>query len=236
MKAAGNRAARACCARQPVQWAGTITPGFNSASSATTLGMSGSNYRSGQMEAADQGVERLATAEPLGVPGDVDHARVAAAGDHDQAPAADVDDQRLVIEHERVRLPAAVEPGLLRREARLVPAGPRDLAGDQHRPAEQEARLLLLDDVEARLFQRATAGGGNLDRVPAGQDQAAPPPEVGVDQHRHVHLAQRADQPVEPGRVVEMAVATHHGLDAARINVQVIHVPHDAVGAGAGVE
>ncbi len=43
MKAAGNRAARACWARQPVQWAGTITPGFISASSATTRGMSGSN-------------------------------------------------------------------------------------------------------------------------------------------------------------------------------------------------
>jgi len=92
---------------------------------------------------------------------------VAAAGDDHQAAAGDIDDEGLVVEHERIGLPAAAEPGLLRRETRLVPGGARDLAGDQHGPAEQETRLLFLDDVEPGLGQRAAAGGGQLDRVAA---------------------------------------------------------------------
>jgi len=35
---------------------------------------------------------------------------MAAAGDHDQAPVTDVDDERLLIEHERIGLPAPVAP------------------------------------------------------------------------------------------------------------------------------
>ena len=42
-KAAGKRAAIACCARQPVQCAGTSTEGSIAARSASTRGISGSN-------------------------------------------------------------------------------------------------------------------------------------------------------------------------------------------------
>src|SRR5580704_536411 len=117
------------------------------------------------MKSAQEGVERLAATEALGVPGDVDHARVTAAGDHHQAAAADVDDERLVIEDQRVGLPAVGGPSLLRRETGLPPGGARDLAGDQHGPAEQETRLLFLDDVEAGPGERAAAGSGQFDRV-----------------------------------------------------------------------
>src|SRR4029077_13971820 len=150
---------------------------------------------------------------PPGVPGDVDHARVAAARDHHQAPVTDVDDERLVVEHQRVGLPAPVEPGLLGRGAWLVARGPGHLAGDQHGPAEQEAGLAFLDDVETRPDQGAAAGGGDLPRFAAGQLQAAAAPEVRVDQHRQVDPADRADQPVDAGGVIEVAVAAHDGLD-----------------------
>jgi hypothetical protein len=103
--------------------------------------------RPAQVEAAEQRIERLPAGQPLGVPGNVHHAGVAAAGDHHDALVADVHDERLIIEHERVGLPASVEPGLLRREAWLVPRGPGDLAGDQHGPAEQEAGLAFLDSA-----------------------------------------------------------------------------------------
>ena len=85
-------------------------------------------------------------------------------------------------------------------------------------------------------YQRPAAGGRELQRVPAGQDEAAPAPEVRVDQHRHVDLAEGADQSVEAGRVVHVAVAAHDGLDGGRIDVQLAHVAHDTIGAGTRVE
>src|SRR5215470_3938015 len=96
------------------------------------------------MEAPDERVQRLAAGQALGVPGDVDHAGVTAAGDDDQPLARDVDDERLVVQHQRIGLPALIEPGLLRRKPGLVPGGARNLPRDQHGPAEQEARRLVV--------------------------------------------------------------------------------------------
>jgi hypothetical protein len=54
---------------------------------------------------------------------------VAAAGDDDQALVLDVDDERLVVEDQRVGLPAPAEPGLLGREAGLIAGGAGNLPG-----------------------------------------------------------------------------------------------------------
>ena len=50
-----------------------------------------------------------------------------------------------------------------------------DFPGDQHRPVVQEPLLPLLDDAEAGVFQRAAAGGGQLERLAAGDGQAPGP-------------------------------------------------------------
>ena len=72
---------------------------------------------------------------------------------HGQTFVAQIHDQRLVVEYERVGFPAAVQPRLLNRETRLVAANPRHFPGDQHRAVEQETRLRGLDHVETALVQ-----------------------------------------------------------------------------------
>jgi hypothetical protein len=75
---------------------------------------------------------------------------------------------RLVIQDQRVRLPAAATPGMVDREPLLESGDPVNLSGDQHRPVMQERRLLLLDDGEVGLFQRASAGSWGLEQLVAG--------------------------------------------------------------------
>jgi len=81
----------------------------------------------------------------------VDDAGVAAACEHHQALAAYLGDERLVVENELVRLPAAVAVGLMARSETLLEARRSiDLAGDKQCVVEQERRPVLLEDVEPR--------------------------------------------------------------------------------------
>src|SRR5215472_3187567 len=162
-----------------------------------------------EVEPADHRVQRLIAGQPPGVAADVHDPGVPAAGDDDQALAGDVHDQRLVIEDQRVGFPGAAQPGLLRRESRLISGGARYLAGDQDRSVEQEARLTVLDDLEAGSIQGLAARGGYLDRVAARDDHAASAPEVRVDQDWKVRLAKNPDKAVESGGVIEVPVAAH---------------------------
>src|ERR1700729_164080 len=111
-----------------------------------------------EVKAADNRVQRPVLGKPAGVTADVHYAGVPASRDDQQALVLDVDDQRLVVEHQRIRLPAAVQPGLLWRESRLVAGAAGYLASDQHRLLEQEAGLAFLDDLEPGTDQRAAAG------------------------------------------------------------------------------
>jgi len=63
-----------------------------------------------KVEPASHRVDLADAGQPPGVPGDVDDARVPAAGEHDQALAADVQDERLVVEHHRVAETGAAWP------------------------------------------------------------------------------------------------------------------------------
>lgn len=51
------------------------------------------------MQSADQRVQSVHPGQPHGLPDDVDHARVAAAGEYHQTPIPDVHHERLVVEH-----------------------------------------------------------------------------------------------------------------------------------------
>src|SRR6266851_9467277 len=138
----------------------------------------GFEQRPVEVEPAEQRVQRLPAGQSPGVAADVDHAGVAAAGDHDQSLAADVDNERLIVQDERVGLPDLIDPGLLDREARLVAADAWHLAGDQDGSVEQEAWLLVLDNVEAGLPQRGRAGGRQLKGLTSGDYRAATAPEM----------------------------------------------------------
>ena len=121
MYAAGKRSAKARWAAQPVQCAGTRKAGDSRSSSAQTWGISGSNSGPPRWKPPTTACTWLTPVSLPRVPGDVDDAGVPAAGEHDQALAAHVHDQRLVVEHQRVRLPPPAAQRLLRREAGLEP-------------------------------------------------------------------------------------------------------------------
>ena len=92
---------------------------------------------------------------------------VAAAAEHDQPAVAHASDQRLVVEDQRIGLPAVVAERLVPLEAGLELGRPVDLAGDQHRAVEEERWLALLDDLETGAFQRRAARRRELDRIEA---------------------------------------------------------------------
>jgi hypothetical protein len=66
---------------------------------------------------------------------------MAAAGQHYEPLAADVRDQRLIVEDQRIGLPPLAAKGLMDGEAALEVRGPVDFAGDQQRAVEQERRV-----------------------------------------------------------------------------------------------
>src|SRR6185312_3635417 len=107
--------------------------------------------------------------------------------------------QGLVVEHKRVRLPGFRQPGLLRREPWLVAGHPRHLARDKYRAIQQEAGLLLLNDLEPGAAERLAAGGGYLARIRSWYDDPSASPEVRVDDHWQVGPAERPGQAIQPG-------------------------------------
>ena len=70
-----------------------------------------------EVEAADDSVDSVDTRESAGVGDDVDDARVTAAGEGDEPFAGHVDDERLVIEDQRIGLPCPAPTRLMEREA-----------------------------------------------------------------------------------------------------------------------
>ena len=121
-----------------------------------------------------------------------------AAGEDHQAAPAHVRHEGLVVEDQRVGMPLRVSEGLVDGEALLELRAAVDLAGDQHRAVEEERGLLLLDDLEAGSLERASARGGQLDGLAAGQGDPAPAPELGVDQHGQVRARSSATMPSIP--------------------------------------
>ena len=83
--------------------------------------------------------------------------------------------------------------------------------------------------VEAGALQRRATGGRNFTRLATRNPHAAPVPEVGMQQHWQVGGAHAADQSVESGGVVVVAVTAHDRFDVPRIDLQTVHVGDHAV-------
>ena len=111
----------------------------------------------------------LLTGELLRIADRVDDAGVSAAAQNDEAAVAQAEHERLVVEDQRIRLPAAVAVGLVALEAGLELGRPIDLAGDQRRSVEEEGWLPLLDDREAQVLERGATARGELGRVEPGK-------------------------------------------------------------------
>jgi hypothetical protein len=113
---------------------------------------------SGKRAAADLVCELLHVAD------DVHDPRVPAAGEDDDAAAADVRHQRLVVEDQRVGLPAAFPVGLVdRARVELEPAHVLDEAIRREASVEQDAddppRLLDLDQAGEAVFPPERVAG-----------------------------------------------------------------------------
>ncbi|MCK9902545.1 MFS transporter [Frankia sp. Cpl3] len=92
-----------------------------------------------EVQPADQRVQPIDPGQPQGVPGDVDGARVPAAGQDQETAAPHVHDQRLVVEDERVVLPAGAVPPLVRgRHPAFEVRRAVDLAGDENVAVDQQ--------------------------------------------------------------------------------------------------
>jgi hypothetical protein len=167
---------------------------------------------------------------------DVHDPRVTAAGQHDQAASAHVRDQRLVVEDQRVRLPAPVPVRLVRRHSVFELGRAVDLAGHQERAVEQERRLLALDHVEAGSVESAPARGRQLDRLAAGERHPAAAPELGMEDDGQVGSAQFGREPVHSRGVVPVPVAEHDDVDVVPGELETAHVLDQAVRCDPGVE
>jgi hypothetical protein len=112
----------------------------------------------GQVQAADEAGDLVAAGQAPGVAQDVDRAGMGAGRHHHQALAGDVDDQVLVVQDQRVGLPAVAGPRLVDGEADLELGDPGDLARDQHLVVEQQGRAALLDHLQVLGLQVNPAG------------------------------------------------------------------------------
>jgi MFS family permease len=114
-----------------------------------------------QVQPTDQAVQALDRGEPQRVPDDVHRARVPAPGDDDQPAPAHVDDQRLVVDHQRVVRPLLPVPRLVGgRHPALEVGGAVDLAGEEHAAVDEQRRLAALDHREPLAVQGAGAQRG----------------------------------------------------------------------------
>src|SRR5579859_2328137 len=154
---------------------------------------------------------------------------MAAASDDDQPTVPDIDDHRLVVEHQWVGFPVVVSPGVLDRKAWFVAGGAVNFARDQHRIVKKKAGSTLFNDLESGAAQRRAARGRDLERVSTRNTHAAAVPEIGVNQDWQSHLAHASYQAVETGGVIEMAVAADDRFDVAGIQLEPVHVADHAV-------
>src|SRR5690349_14332591 len=102
------------------------------------------------MESTKDRIQFRDAGQFLSVSQHVDDAGVTASTDDDETPVSYLDDQRLLVEHEGIRLPLPVAESLLRREPALELRRPLDFAGDKNSVIQKKRRLPLLDDLEAR--------------------------------------------------------------------------------------
>ena len=189
----------------------------------------------GEVETTDEGMDLAHSGDPLGVANDVDGPRVAAAGQHDQPFASNVDDHRLVVPDPGVRLPSIVSAGLLAGEALLEVSHPLGLPAHEHRLIEEQRRSSFLDDFDALCGEVGSARRGHVDLRAGREDDAPIPPRVGVQHEGHARLPESPEHPLQTGVVVGVAVGEHNRAKVGGSNVEDVHVPDGGVTAETGV-
>jgi hypothetical protein len=146
--ASGKRAASWWTAFQPVQCAGMMRDGESSSNAWTVGPMIASNIGPLRWKPPITTAIFSCPVKPLRIADGVHDPGVAAAAEDDEAEFGQPKHHRLVVEDQRVGLPAASTECLVPAEARLELRRSIDLTCDQHRAIEQEGGSTFLEDVK----------------------------------------------------------------------------------------
>ena len=142
---------------------------------------------------------------------------------------AHVDDERLVVEDERVGFPPVVVEPFVEWEAGLEVGGSVDFAGDEHRSAEHERSLATLDDLEALLLERLSRQRREFHRRHLRDRDPAATPHQRMHNDRESGTSPQPGETLEPAGMVEVPVAQHRHFNVAGIDVEALHVVGHAV-------
>jgi hypothetical protein len=142
-----------------------------------------------------------------------------AAGHDHQALAGDLDDQVLVVQDQRVGLPALVGPRLVDGETGLEPADAGDLTRDQHVAIQQQGGAALLHHLQALGLQVGPAGWGQVQLSPGREGELAFPPRPRVDQQGQAAASGAGGQALQAAVVVDVAVGDDDGPQPGRVHL-----------------
>src|SRR5947209_8139993 len=148
-----------------------------------------------------------------------------AAGDDDEALAANVDDDVLVVPDHRIRLPAALSTGVVDREAPFEARRPLDLARDEDGPIDEDGWSLLLDDRQALRLEVGPARWWEAQLGHGREDDLALPPGAGLDDQREPATSQPVRDTYELGRVVSMAMRDDECPEVRGADPEDVEVP-----------
>src|ERR1039458_1857526 len=136
------------------------------------------------MKAADDGANLVLAGKPARVSHRVDDAGVTAPAQHHQPPITEAQHQRLVVEDQRIRLPAVLAERLMPGKPGLERRLPVDLTRDEHCAVEQKRRLAFLHDRESHLLERSATSGWELGRKQLGKTDPSAAPELRMEIRR----------------------------------------------------
>src|SRR5262249_43436526 len=147
-----------------------------------------------------------------------------------------IDDHRLIVVNQWVRLPLAVDPGDLGRVSFLERCGSRDLPGDKRMIADQHRRCPLFDDLDALGLQIMPAWRNMLGFMPVWKDVLSFEEGIRMQDDRYSWPAVASYQPDKTTRVVCVAVAEHDGMHLVGFDLQDIQIVQHPINGDAGIE
>src|SRR5262249_41371208 len=161
---------------------------------------------------------------------------MAAAGQHHEAPVANIDDDGLIVANERVGLEQSVAYGVMRWRAALEVIGAGDLASHQHRTLQNKRRPLVFDEFKASVPQTLTRWWHRSRLVSIWVQ--IDPRQICVWMKRQwkCQLSQPRVQPDQAKRVIPVAVRQHDAAQIFWLHSNAVHVVDQPIGAAARVE
>src|SRR5262245_4013449 len=185
--------------------------------------------RTREVESTDDGVYATYTREISRMLQRVHDACMTATGQDNQTLIFHVDDHRLIVVNQWVRLPLAVDPGDLGRVSFLKGCGSRDLSRDERVPVHQHRRRPVFDDLDALGLQIALAWRDMLGLVPVGKNIFSFEERIRMQDDRYPWPAVAFNQSDHPSRMIRVPVAEHDGMQLIGLYLEGVHIVQHTV-------